>query len=203
MKKAIWSITLALTFLVSLGLISYSWWLFRIDMGNQAAQKGNGQGAAPYYKEAISPFQKAPWLSRILRQDYQGAVFNHVALLYTQGKDDVILETLEQEARQGSPSTETGAYAFWMGNVLLRRTGQSKDPEAMMNSLKEAAAAYRRGLEVEPDDWDLKYNYEMVQSILSQKGRGRGQQEKVKSILRKMRQLKRPAEKELAPEKRG
>ncbi len=73
----------------------------------------------------------------------------------------------------------------------------------MMNSLKEAAAAYRRGLEVEPDDWDLKYNYEMVQSILSQKGRGRGQQKKVKSILRKMRQLKKPAEKELPPEKRG
>ena len=203
MKKAIWPFTLVVTFLVSFGLMYYAWWLFGLEKANRAVQKGNGQVAAPYYEAAISPFQKAPWLSWILRRDYQDAVFNHVALLYTDGKDDVILETLEQETQRSPHLTEAAAYSFWMGNVLLRRAAQSKDPEAMMNSLKQAASAYHKGLELYPDDWDLKYNYEMVQHILSQKGRGRGKQEKVKSVLQKMRQLKKPAEKELPPEKRG
>jgi hypothetical protein len=56
---------------------------------------------------------------------------------------------------------------------------------------------------VAPDDWDLKYNYEVIKQIFTQKEQdSKREGEKVKSILDKMRPTleKKP---DMAPEKLG
>ena len=65
------------------------------------------------------------------------------------------------------------------------------------------AKEYQKGLVAQPDDWDLKFNYELVRHIFSQKDQSRQQQEqKVKTLIEKMRPQE-PSRQELAPEKRG
>jgi hypothetical protein len=90
-----------------------------------------------------------------------------------------------------------------MGNLLFRQALESKDPETVTNALKSAMSEYQRGLAAQPDDWDLKFNYELVRSILVQPERDRkAQEQKVKSIIDKMRPQE-PSQQQVAPEKRG
>jgi hypothetical protein len=58
-------------------------------------------------------------------------------------------------------------------------------------------------LAVAPEDWDLKYNYEVIRQIFAQKEQdSKREGEKVKSILDKMRPTQ-DKKQEIAPEKLG
>jgi len=190
-------------FLVSAALLAYTWWLYTIEKGNRALGKGDTEAAEEIYRVAEAPFRKVPWLASIFRDEFQKLLFNQVGLLYAQGRNDEVMERLGEGARRAPFLSEVGEYHFWAGNVLLRQAIRMKNPETMMKTLKEARAAYRKGLEVQPDDWDLKYNYELIQSVFAQTGSGKEKEEKVKSILEKMRPAKPPTREELPPEKRG
>ncbi len=201
-KRYIWPGCLALLFVVSLGLIAYGGWLFQVERGNQALQKGDGERAAEIYQTAQTPFNWMPWLSRVMIQDYSTLLFNHVGTLYADGRYDEAGETLEAGANVASYISDTGDYAFWAGNVQLRRATLDDDPQMIMKNFRNALAVYRNGLEIEPDDWDLKYNYELVQRALAGAGQDDKKQEKVKSILEKMRPQG-PQKRELPLEKRS
>lgn len=203
-KKYIWLTSLVLIFFVSTGLLYYAWWLFHIERGNRTIREGDSQAGVMIYETAEAPFRRFPPLARVLRDDYQKLVFNHMGALYAMGKVDEVIEKLEKEAARVPFLHEAGEYSFWTGNFLMRRATESKDPKIMVKNLNAALSAYRRGLETQPDDWDLKYNYELLRRILSQKGHGTvNEEERVKSILKKMPPLFKPAREEIPPEERG
>ncbi|MBI4488217.1 MAG: hypothetical protein HY694_03970 [Deltaproteobacteria bacterium] len=204
MKKFIWPFILLLILVLSAGLISYAWWLFQIEKGHRTFRRGDNQTASEIYQAAEAPFRTVPWLAQLLRDDYQRLAFSQVGLLYAEGRNDEVIEKLQEEVVRAPFLLESGEYSFWLGNALLRRAVQSKDPEASMDALKAAGAEYQKGLVAQPEDWDLKYNYELVKHILSQKERDTKQQEeKVKSILEKMRPTVDPSREKLPPEKQG
>ncbi len=202
-KKLAWPTLTVLVFFVSAGLLYYTWWLFQIERGNRALRKGDTRRAIERYEAAEAPFRKFPLLARILRADYKKLIFNKINVLYTDGQSDEAIENLEKEAEHTPFLEGAGEYSFWTGNVLLRRAIESEDPKVILKNLNAALSAYRRGLETQPDDWDLKFNYELVRHVLSQQSRGRKIEERVKSILKKMRPLVKPEREELPPEKRG
>ncbi len=204
MKKFIWPAFLVLIFVLSVGLITYGWWIFQVERGHQALRRGDTKTAAEIFSSAEAPFERFPWLTRLVREDYQRLVFNQVGILYAKGSNDEVMEKLQEEAGSAPFLAESGEFSFWIGNALVRQAVQSKNPEASVNALKAALAEYQKGLAAEPDDWDLKYNYELVKHILSQKDRDKKkEEEKVKSILEKMRPLTEPSREQLPPEKRG
>lgn len=203
MKKFVWPLFLFLIFAFSTGLLAYGWWLLRIEKGNLALSQGETETAAKLYEAAEGPFRRAPWLGQILRDDYQRLIFRQVHILYAKGKNDEAIEKLEQATATAPFLAQSGEYSFWTGNLLFRQAVQTKDPETSVNALKAALSEYQKGLAAEPDDWDLKYNYELVNYIFSQRERDKKkEQQKVKSILDKMRPVE-PSREQLAPEKRG
>lgn len=204
LKKWIWLVFLVLIFVLSAGLISYAWWLFQIEKGHRALRRGDYQTASEIYQAAEGPFRRFPWLAQLLRDDYQRSVFSQVGVLYAEGRNDEAIEKLQEEAVRAPSLLESGEYSFWTGNVLVRQAVLSKNPEVMVNALKAALEEYQKGLVAQPDDWDLKYNYELVKHILSQKDRDKKrEEERVKSILEKMPPLVEPSREQLPPEKRG
>jgi len=204
LKKFISPAFLVLIFLLSAGLISYAWWLFQIERGNRALRRGESLTAAEIYQSAEAFLGGVPWLAHFFKSDYQKLIFNQVGILYALGRDDEVMDKLDQGTRRAPFLAESGEYSFWTGNVLLRRAIQSKDPEESLEALKGALSEYQKGLAAEPDDWDLKYNYELVRQILSQKELDKKKEgERVKSILEKMRPTVEPSRQELPPEKRG
>jgi tetratricopeptide (TPR) repeat protein len=204
LKKLFRPVFLVLIFFLSAGLISYTWWLFQIERGNRALRRGESLSAAEIYQSAEAFLGRVPWLATLFRSDYQKLIFNQVGILYALGRDDEVMDKLDQGTGRAPFLAESGEYSFWTGNVLLRRAVQAKDPEDSLEALKGALSEYQKGLAAEPDDWDLKYNYELVRHILSQKELDKKKEgERVKSILEKMRPTVEPSRQELPPEKRG
>ena len=189
-------------FIVSVGLIGYGWLILQTQAAQTAHEQGDIQGASQIYGRAEKIFYFIPWLSRILPDEYRDVSLRQVAILYEQDRSDEAFEKLEQISITAPSLTESGEYSFWTGNLLLRRALQTKDAEASVNAAKAALSEYQKGLAAQPDDWDLKYNFELV-SQLFQKGDKSKDEQKVKSLVDKMRQQNEPSREELAPEKRG
>lgn len=203
MKRLFWAFFLILVFLCSAGLIGYSWLVFQISRGVAAARHGELETATAIFEQAETPFRTVPWLSRILKDDYEKLTFDQVNVLFAQGEPEVIFDKFEEVVRSSPAIKDQGEFSFWMGNLLFRRAVASQDGEEALGYLKSALAEYQRGLTVAPEDWDLKYNYEVVKQIFAQKEQdSKRQGEKVKSILDKMRPTQEKKQ-EIAPEKLG
>lgn len=203
-KKLLWPVLLALIFVLSVGSITYAWWLYQIERGERASRRGDLLSAAEMYQSAEAPFRRLPWLAQLVREDYQRLTFDQVRLLYANGQDEEVMDKLEEGLRRAPSLAESAEYSFWLGNVFLRRAVQTKDAEEKLKALKAALEEYEKGLMAQPEDWDLKYNYELVKNILAQRGQDKKEAgEKVKSILDKMRPTDDRARQVLPPEKRG
>jgi len=203
MRKFFWGVFLILVFLFSAGLIGYSWLWFQISRGVAAARHGELETAAGFFELAETPFRTVPWLSRILRNDYEKLTFDQVNVLFAQGEPELIFDRFEEAVRSSPTIKDQGDFSFWMGNLLFRRAVASQDGEEALGYLKSALAEYQRGLAVAPEDWDLKYNYEVIKQIFSQKEQdSKREGEKVKSILDKMRPTQ-DKKQQIAPEKLG
>ncbi len=192
-----------LLLLLSVGLLGYGWMMRQFEIAQNAFRQGDSAGALESYGRAEMPFQKLPWLAMVFKQEYAQVSFNQVAILYSQKQNQEALEKLEQLPTHLPALAESGDYGFWMGNLLFRQATESKNPEASLTALKAALSEYQKGLAAKPDDWDLKFDYELVRSIFAKQDRNQEKQEqKVKSIIDKMRPQD-PSQQQMAPEKRG
>ena len=202
-KKYVALTSYLLVFLISSGLIAYGWLMLQFDTAQKALRRGDLSQAMEIYAPVETAFHKIPWLPDLLKSEYKHLSFNQVSVLYSQSKNQEALAKLEQLTAHAPALAESSDYSFWMGNLLFRQAAESKDPETSVNALKTAMSEYQRGLASQPDDWDLKFNYELVRKVFLQQGRDRQKQEqKVKSIIEKMRPRE-PSPQEIAPEKRG
>jgi tetratricopeptide (TPR) repeat protein len=203
-KKLISPILLTILFVLSGALIGYAYWLYEVEKGNEALLSGDEEKAAAVYERTAALFTKAPWLVHLLRTDYQKLAFNQVRTFYQRGQNDAAIERLEEASHTAPFLTETAEYAFWAGNLLVRKALQTKDRADSLDLMKEALEIYHKGLVLQPGDWDLKYNYELVKYLLSLRVKDEKKgEEKAKSILEKMRPATDPLRDNLPPEKRG
>ena len=192
-----------LALLLSLGLWAYGWTMRQFETAQDAFRRGDSAQALEAYRRAEMPFQKFPWLAKLFEEEYARVNFNQVAILYQQRQDQEAVEKLEQLPAHLPALAESGDYGFWMGNLLFRQATESKNPETSLNALKAALSEYQKGLAAKPEDWDLKFDYELVRSIFAKQDRNQEkQQQKVKSIIDKMRPQD-PSQQQVAPEKRG
>jgi hypothetical protein len=193
-----------LIFIVSAGLIGYGWLVLQVEQAQKAQQRGDGDTASNLYTRAETPFYFVPWLGRLLKREYKNVAFSQITILYEQNRTEEAFKKLEQISTTAPALTESGEYSFWTGNLLFRQALQTKDPEAAVNAAKSALSEFQKGLAAQPEDWDLKYNYELVSTVFLQKERSQKKEEqKVKSLLDKMRPTNEPSREDMAPEKRG
>jgi hypothetical protein len=143
MRKFFWGVFLILVFLCSAGLIGYSWLWFQISRGIAAARHGELETAAGFFELAETPFRTVPWLSRILRDDYEKLTFDQVNVLFAQGEPEVIFDRFEEAVRSSPTIKDQGEFSFWMGNLLFRRAVASQDGEEALGYLKSALAEYQ------------------------------------------------------------
>jgi tetratricopeptide (TPR) repeat protein len=195
--------TIASVALLSLLLLGYGVWLLQLERGARAVAHGDLDKATELYTSAERPFHSV--LARAFPDHYSRAVFPKIALLYNRGKTSDTVVELERATARSPALADRPEFAFWSGNVLLRRALEATDSEIIIKHLYAAAAYYRKALEVSPENWDIKYNYELVQHILAEQEQEKEkEQSKMKSILERIRTITEPAPKEPPPpEKQG
>ncbi len=202
-----WAVPAALigVLLLSLALLGYGSWLLQLERGARAVERGELDAASDIYASAERSLAGASAFAWLFPDHYSRSVFPQVALLYGRGKIDEAMGKLEQAVTAAPSITDRPEFEFWSGNVLLRRALNNEDPDVIMKNLYAAGEHYRKGLAAAPDDWDLKYNYELVQyMIVQQELDNKKEESRIKSILERMRTVTEPGEKEPPPpEKRG
>jgi len=192
-----------LVFLISAGSIGYGWLTFELDRAQKAFSQGDLAGAMETYARVERPLRQIPWLPQIFAEEHKQASLNQVAILYSQRDNAGALAKLEELPAYAPALGESADYSFWMGNLLVREAVEGHDAETTVKTLRSALSEYQRGLAAQPDDWDLRFNYELLRSMLAKPDRdGKAQEQKVKSIIDKMRPTE-PSQKQMAPEKRG
>lgn len=191
--------------LLSLALLGSGAWLMQLERGARAVDRGELDAAASIYASAERPFASVSVLAWLFPDHYSRSVFPQVALLYGRGKINEAIGKLEQAAAVVPSLTERPEFEFWSGNVLLRQALDTDDPDVIMKNLFAAGEQYRKGVVAMPDDWDLKYNYELVQYLIAQQeSENKKEESRIKTILERMRTVTEPGEKEPPPpEKRG
>jgi len=188
---------------LSLLFLGYGFWLLQLERGARAAAHGDLDAATALYSAAEWPFPSV--FARAFPDHYSRAVFPKIALLYNRGKTGDVVAELERATTRAPALAERPEFAFWSGNVLLRRALEATDSEIIIKHLYAAAAHYRKALEAAPGDWDVKYNYELVQHVLKEQEQEKEKEDsKMKSILERIRTTTEPAPKEPPPpEKQG
>lgn len=195
--------SIAAVALISLLFLGYGIWLLQLERGARAQAHGELDRATALYTSAEWPFPS--FMARLFPDHYSRAVFPKIAVLYNRGKTSDVVVELERATTRAPSLAERPEFAFWSGNVLLRRALEATDSEIIIKHLYAAGALYRKALEAAPEDWDIKYNYELVQHVLAEQEREKEkEQSKMKSILERIRTITEPAPKEPPPpEKQG
>lgn len=189
--------------LLSLLFLGYGIWLLQLERGARAAAHGDLEAATGHYASAEWPFPSI--LAQAFPDHYGRAVFPKIGLLYNRGKTGDTATELERVSMRAPSLIERPEFAFWSGNVQLRRALEATDLEISIKHLYAASAQFRKALEAAPGDWDIKYNYELVQRVLAeQEGEKAKEDSKMKTILDRIRTITEPAPKEPPPpEKQG
>ena len=156
----------------SLMVLSCAQWVRRIEEGNRALADENFTAAAQAYTAAEKWAGHTMMPFAVLRSHYRALVFNQARLLNASKQYDSLAHLLEGVAVHAPELATDPEYHFWMGIVEYRRAAAETDKQALRAGLQRAAESFRLSLasaptRVEGTDWDAKYNYKVISSLLA------------------------------------
>lgn len=159
-SPALWF--LAVLALVSgVGLVAVSAWSRPLAEGREAADAGRLEQALEYYAAGEARFDRVPVAKQILPAAYHSTVANQLSLQYRLQRYDDLLE-------KTATSPSIAPVHFWAGSTLFVKARDEEDPEIRLGWLGRAVEEFRKALELTPDDWDTKYNYELTSRLLDE-----------------------------------
>lgn len=156
---AVLAFALALLFFGGV-LVGISWWIRPASEAEEALRDGNVQRAAERYGVARERFDKIPITRSLLRGIYNLVSENELALKYSLQRYDELIESAD-------PPGTIAASSFWAGCALFGKALIEEKPEARLVWLQQAHQEFRRALELTPDDWDTKFNFELTGRLIS------------------------------------
>ncbi|MBI4482834.1 MAG: hypothetical protein HY652_08095 [Acidobacteria bacterium] len=168
MKIIAWSLRGAIPIVIlalSAGLLYYDLLARRMEAVVQAYQANDPEQALARLDETESDFFRYGWLKRAFSDRYGQIVLDKIQLRYTRGEFDAVMD-LAESSKEKISARDAVRARFWLGNSYFRKALGEKEPQAALAWLHRAEKEYREALAAEPDDWDIKYNYELVKTIL-------------------------------------
>ena len=160
--------------------LQYSAVLRDLDRASSVYAQGDLETALKTYEGVESRLRAHGAMRLIPGADRQTLLLNEARLLYALGRYDEASERLQQEDEISGVATD-GRFFLLRGNIGFRRalqeyrkptTAPVMDASGLaerLNLLKEGLTlseeAYKEALQLSPNDWDAKYNYEFVDKM--------------------------------------
>lgn len=147
----------------SLGIIllAVSLWLRPVRVAEQAALQQDYARALEYYAIAESRFGRIGIARQLFPGTYDAVITNQFRILYRLDELDGLLE-------MAAAHTSHAAARFWSGSALFAKAVAQTEKEAQIAWLGRAREEFRSALQLAPDDWDTKYNYELTERLLAE-----------------------------------
>jgi hypothetical protein len=158
-NRSVMAAALVLLLAAGLSLVAYDAWARPMREGAEAVERGDLRAALDRFKAAEARFDRLPLAKRLFASDYSDVLVHEAWLLYRLGSLD---ETIERAAADSS-----GRLRFWSGCALAARARAEEKPEAVLGWLVRAEDEFRKALELSPEDWDAKFNYELTGRLVA------------------------------------
>ncbi len=142
-------------------LLWFSSWRQPLIEGEAAAAAGDWTRALDRYQAAEARFNEMPLAQRVFPGMYRATRANQLAAQYRLGALDAVLEKAD-----GIPATASSH--FWAASALFAKGKQEANPEARLGWLGRATDEFKAALEIEPDNWDVIYNYELSKRLFEE-----------------------------------
>ena len=158
MTGGIKSIVLGLMVFVLLAgcaALAYARWTRPVTEADAALAAGQFDRALADYAAAEARFDQAPPIKQLFASEYSRIVANQLWLLYRLGRYDDTIDKAERAPEGAMPH-------FWAGLALYHKGDAERKPEARQQWLNSAQQELHRAVEAAPEDWDTKYNFELV-----------------------------------------
>lgn len=146
---------MVLLLLAGAAAVACARWTAPIAEADAALAARQWDRAMDGYARAEARFDRIPALRQLLSRDYNRAVGAQLWIKYRLQRYDEVIE-LAQRAPDG-------AYPhFWSGLAFLAKGRAAARPELQLGWLARAEEQLRRAVESDPEDWDTKYDFELV-----------------------------------------
>jgi len=157
---AFWAM-MVFTLLCGISLVIFSVWISPLAKGDRAFADGQLETALEHFAVAESRFNGIQIAQKLLPNAYLASQVNQLHILYLLGEYDTLFEKTPSE------SIPLAAY-FWVGSASFNRAIEQTEPDSKMVWFERAVIEFRSGLELAPDSWDIKYNYELAVHLLAE-----------------------------------
>jgi tetratricopeptide (TPR) repeat protein len=150
-----------LLLLVGLTLIGYARWTDPIDTADAAFTDGRMPEAIAGYQIAEARFDRVPALRQLASVEYNRAMANHLAALYSLKRFDDVIDLAQKAPPESQPH-------FWAGTALFQKATSEEQPDTRLGWLSRAEDEFRKAIEAAPNDWDTKYDFELTTRLAAE-----------------------------------
>lgn len=134
-------------------------WLRPLREGDQALREGRLEPALERFQAAEARFARLPASQQAFPAAYAASQANQLWLLYRLSRHDALIE----KAAGAAPGA---SVHFWTGCALFAKARDEQNAEARLSWLGRAGDEFKQALELDPEDWDTKFNHELTQRLL-------------------------------------
>ena len=130
-------------------------WTRPVAEADAALARRDLEAAADAYTRAAARFDRVPALRQLFADDYARIVAAQLWIAYRGAR---FVEVIEQAQR----APEAAAPHYWAGLAFLPKGRAATKYDAQLAAIARAQEELRRAVEQQPDDWDAKYDFELV-----------------------------------------
>lgn len=159
--KSLASVAMVLVLLAGAGALIYARWAAPIAEGDRAIEEGQLGRALNAYGRAEGRFDRVGPSKQLFTSDYERVIENQLWALYRLGRYDEVIEKADRSPGGAMPH-------FWSGCALFEKAREEEKPEARLGWMSRAEEELRQAADATPDDWDTKYDFELVTRLAAE-----------------------------------
>jgi tetratricopeptide (TPR) repeat protein len=152
---------MVLMLLAGCSAIAYARWMRPVADGDAALAAGRYEPALASYADAEARFDRFAAAKELFAGDYGHVMANQLWVLHRLQRYD---ETIDQAQR----APESALPHFWSGCAFFEKARLEQKPDPRLGWLTRAEEEFRRAVEAAPDDWDTKYDFELVTKLAAE-----------------------------------
>jgi tetratricopeptide (TPR) repeat protein len=161
LRRSAGAAAMLLVLLAGCCAIAYARWMHPAADGDAALADGRYEPALASYADAEARFDRFAAARELFAGDYSHVMANRLWILHRLERYDEAIDTAQRAPESARPH-------FWSGCALFEKARAEQKPDARLGWLSRAEEEFRRAVEAAPDDWDTKYDFELVTKLAAE-----------------------------------
>ena len=152
---------MVLMLVAGIAAIAYARWMHPLADADAALVDGRYEQALAHYADAEARFDSFAAARELFAGEYSHVMANQLWLLYRLRRYDDTVDKAQRAPERALPH-------FWSGSAFFEKARAEDKPDPRLGWLTRAEEEFRRAVEAAPDDWDTKYDFELVTRLAAE-----------------------------------